>query len=128
MRSLTRRELPVEEICGDDLEIIVGGVGEGAFAVAVAERPHPRHVGAQLIVDDDVAALVPGDAGLVEPEIVGVRATADREQQVRPANFGRSVCAIEAHQDVVAAPRDPDAFRLDAHPDAFAFENLGDRG
>ena len=72
----------VEEVCRDDLEIIIGGVGEGAFAVAVAERPHPRHVRAQLIVDDYVASLVPRDPGRVEPEIVGVRATADREQQV----------------------------------------------
>ena len=72
----------VEEVCRDDLEIIIGGVGEGAFAVAVTERPHPRHVRAQLIVDDDVASLVPGDPGFVEPEIVGVRPTADREQQV----------------------------------------------
>jgi hypothetical protein len=72
----------VEEVCGDDLEIIVGGVGEGAFAVAVAERPHSRHVGAQLIVDDDVAAFVPRDTSLVGPEIVCVRPAADREQQV----------------------------------------------
>jgi hypothetical protein len=72
----------IEEVCRDDLEIIVGGVSEGAFAVAVAERPHSRHVRAQLIADYDVASLVPGDTGRVEAEIVGVRATAAREQQV----------------------------------------------
>ena len=31
----------VEKIGGDDLEVIVGRVGEGAPAVAVAERPDP---------------------------------------------------------------------------------------
>src|SRR3979409_2531759 len=117
MGAMTRRE----PTCG-------GGGREGAFAVAIAERPHSRHVGAQLIVDDDVAAFVPRDTSLVGPEIVCVRPAADREQQVRPANFGRSVRAIEAYEDIIAALRDPDAFRLDAQPDAFALENLGDRG
>ena len=120
--------LPVEEVCGNDLEIIIGGVGEGAFAVAVAERPHSRHVGAQLIVDDDVTSLVSGDTGFVEPKIVGVRATPDREEQMGPANLGWSVCAIEANEDVLAAAREPDALRLDAQPYAFAFDNLGDCG
>ena len=32
----------VEEVGRDDLEIVVGGVGEGAFAVAVAQGPDPR--------------------------------------------------------------------------------------
>jgi hypothetical protein len=120
--------LPVEEVCGNDLEIIIGGVGEGAFAVAVAECPHSRHVGAQLIVDDDVASLVSGDTGFVEPKIVGVRATPDRGEQMGPANLGWSVCAIEANEDVLAAAREPDALRLDAQPYAFAFDNLGDCG
>ena len=48
----------VEQIGRDDLEIVIGGVGKGAPAVAVAERPDPRHIGAQLIVDDDIAVLV----------------------------------------------------------------------
>ncbi len=76
MRSLTPPRVAVEQIGGDDLEVVVGGVGEGAAAVAVAERPDARHVGAQLVVDGDVAARVGRDAGLVEPEIVGVRAAA----------------------------------------------------
>jgi hypothetical protein len=80
------------------------------------------------IVDLDVASLVPGNPGLVEPEIVGVPKTADREQQVRPAKFGRAVGAIEAYQDILTVPRDPDAFCLEAQTYAFAFENLGDRG
>ena len=39
MRSLTRRGSSLEQIGGDDLEVVVGGVREGAAAVAVAERP-----------------------------------------------------------------------------------------
>jgi hypothetical protein len=33
-------------------------VGKGALAVAVTQRPDPRRAGAQLIVDNDVAASV----------------------------------------------------------------------
>src|SRR5260370_42238949 len=116
--------VPVEEVCGDDFEIIISGVGEGAFAVAVAERPHPFYVGAQLIVDENVAVLVLSDTGRVEPEIVGVRATADRQHQVRPTNFGWPLRAIEADEDIVAAPREPDAFRLDAQGYAFPSQTL----
>ena len=48
----------VEEVGGDDLEVVVGGVGEGAAAVAVAEGPDAGDVGAELVVDGDVAAVV----------------------------------------------------------------------
>src|SRR5205085_7595719 len=37
--------LAVEQIGGDDLEVVVGGMGEGAAAVALAERPDAWHVG-----------------------------------------------------------------------------------
>ena len=43
----------------------------------------PLDVGAQLVVDRDVAARVGLDAGVVEAEIVGVGPPADREQQMR---------------------------------------------
>ena len=32
----------VEEIGGDDFKVVVGGVGEGAFAVAIAQGPDAR--------------------------------------------------------------------------------------
>ena len=89
MRSLTPALLAVEQVRGHDLEVVVGGVGEGAAAVAVAERPDARHVGRELVVDRDVAARVDRDAGLVEAEIVGVRAggrpRAARASRRRPA-------------------------------------------
>ena len=36
-----------EQVVGDDLVVVVRGVGEGALAVAVAERPDARVAGAQ---------------------------------------------------------------------------------
>ena len=74
MRSVTLRVFLVEQVGGDDLEVVVGGVGEGAFAVAVAQGPDAGDVGAELVVDGDVAALVGDDAGFVEAEVVGVGA------------------------------------------------------
>jgi hypothetical protein len=52
--------LAVEEISGDDLIVIVGGVGEGAAAIAVSDRPDAGHIGAQLYVHLDVTTLVGG--------------------------------------------------------------------
>ena len=40
--------LAVEQVGGDDLEVVVGRVREGAAAVAVAERPDAGHVGRRL--------------------------------------------------------------------------------
>jgi len=57
-------------------------VRERTLAVAVTERPDARNVGAQLIVDLDVAAFVDGNAGFLQPEFVRVGATADRQQQM----------------------------------------------
>ena len=53
----------VEQVRRHDLEVVVRGVREGAAAVAVAERPDPRHGGAQLVVDLDVASVVYLDPG-----------------------------------------------------------------
>ncbi len=42
MRSRDAAALVVEQVGGDDLEVVVGGVREGALAVAVAQRPDAR--------------------------------------------------------------------------------------
>ena len=58
-------------------------MSEGAAAVAVAQRPDAGHLGAQLFVDLDEPALVDGQTGLVEAEVVSVRETADSDKQMR---------------------------------------------
>ena len=110
----------IEQVGGDDLGVVVRRVREGALAVAIAQRPDARDAGAQLIVDHDVAALVDCDAGLVEAEIVGIRAAADGEQQVRAADSRRSLGAVELGDDLVAALGEADAFGVQADVDAFA--------
>ena len=65
----------VQQVAGDDLVVVVGGVGKGAAAVALAERPHPRHAGLQGVVHLDVAASVHRVAGRLQPQVVGVGTT-----------------------------------------------------
>ena len=56
MRSVTCAVAAVEEVRRDDLVVVVGGVGEGAAAVALAERPDAGDAGGEPVVDGDVAA------------------------------------------------------------------------
>ena len=46
--------LAVEEIGGDDLVIVVGGVRERTPAVHLAQCPNAFDIGAQLLVHGDV--------------------------------------------------------------------------
>ena len=117
----------VEQVGRHDLVVVVRGVGEGAAAVDVTQRPDARHAGAQLFVDRDVAARIRLHARLVEPEIVGVRPASDREQQVRALDLVRVVLAVESDADAAAAPRQGDALGVEPDLDALAFENLPDR-
>jgi hypothetical protein len=82
MRSLTPARVAVEQVRSHDLEIIVGRVGESSLAVALAERPDSRHVRAKLIVDNEVAMRVLGDAGVLEAKIIGIGSPPDRKQQM----------------------------------------------
>ena len=80
----------VEEVGGDDFEVVVGGVGEGAAAVAVAHGPDAGDVGAELVVDGDVAAVVGATPAFSRPRssVLGRRPTARRMWE--PMLSGRS--------------------------------------
>jgi hypothetical protein len=108
----------VEQIRGDDLEIVVRGVGEGALAVAVAEGPDARCRGLQSVVDDDVATLVAARPGFVEIQIVGIRPPTDGQQQMRAGDFGSPGGAIDLGDDLVAALDEADAFGIQPDIDA----------
>ena len=72
------------------------------------------NAGPQSVVDQDVATRVDLDARRVEPEVVGVRPAADREQHVRAELFGFARRAIDADGDLRAARREADAFGVQA--------------
>jgi len=42
---------PVKEVGGHDLEVVIGGVGEGSSFIAIAERVDALHVGLKAVVD-----------------------------------------------------------------------------
>src|SRR6476659_8559997 len=92
----------VKNIRGDNFIVIVGRMGKGALPVAVSHGPDARHVRAQLIIDLDVTMLIDSNAGLVDPEVIGIGATSYCEQEMGPANLGTAVCAIERHYQFVA--------------------------
>jgi hypothetical protein len=91
----------VEEVRRDDLEVVVRGVGEGAAAVAVVERPNAGDVRGEEVVHRDVAVFVDGDAGAIQLQIVGIGCAADREQHMRSGHLGRPVDAIDIDADAL---------------------------
>ena len=93
----------VEQVRCGDLEIIVRSVGEGASAVAIAERPDVRNAGLQGFVHDDIAVSVDLHARGLEPEIVSVRATADGEQHMRTETSGSP--DVQLTPTAISAPR-----------------------
>ena len=119
----------VEQVGGDDLEVVVGGVGEGAAAVAVSDRPDAGDVGAELVVYGDVAALVVGYAGLLEAEVVGVGYAANGKEDVGANAVGSIVRAVDACSDIVAVRLEVDALGVQSNRDALFFEEgLDGRG
>src|SRR5215813_299500 len=59
-----------------------------------------------------VATPVAAHPGFVEIQIVGIRPTADRQQQMRASHFRGAVGAIDLGDDLAAAFREADAFSI----------------
>ena len=126
MRSLTWRIVSPEKICGNDLEIVVGGVGEGAVAVAISHRPYARHVGPQLIIYLDIAAFVAHDAGVLQAKIVGVRASPSRNQNVGSTNRVTASRAIGPNFHFVTNARYSDAIGIESDVNLLVFKDVTD--
>src|SRR5262249_6436792 len=111
----------------DDFEVIVGRMRESAFAVTVAERPDSWNVRFKPIVHDDVSALVARNASGVEPQIIGIRPTANREEQMGPVDRRTAVFAVDMSGWCVRLSTDPDATGVQAETDTFTFEDVLNR-
>ena len=68
----------IEQIVGDDLIIVVRSMCKGAAAVAVAERPDAGHICLQLIVNNDVAAVIGRNASPLKTQVARVGDTSYR--------------------------------------------------
>src|SRR6185503_10316861 len=106
------------------LVVVVAGVRERAFAVAVAERPYARRGRAQLLVDHDEAALIDLNAGSLQAEIVGIRHAPDSQQQMRADDARRTGLAADIGRDAAVFLLDRQAFRAQANLDPFLLEDV----
>src|SRR5215471_360928 len=80
--------------------------------------------GLQLVVDDDIATLVAAHPGFVETQIVGIRPTADCQQQMRAGDFGGAGGAIDLGEDFVAALGEADTFGIEPDLDSLALDDV----
>ncbi len=83
----------IEQLGGDDLEIVAGGVGECATTAAVALHADPGDAAGEHAVDADVAVRVGGHAGAVQ--LLGRRCSGAGPP---PAARGWRVAAVQLHR------------------------------
>ena len=107
----------VEEIVGDNLVIVVRSMSKGAAAVAVTQRPDARHIRLQLIVNNDVAAVIGRNAGLVETQVARVGDTPYRQKNVSTQYFRRTFVTLHVDGDTAIALCQRDTFRI--QPDLY---------
>ena len=107
MRSLTRRFSPSRIFAATISIIIVGRMGKCTPAVAIAEGPDARDVGAQLLADVNVSAVIPEHAGLFETQVVSVGSPTDSHEQMG-ADARRPDCLRSPHRSSLHRP----VFRL----------------
>src|SRR5947208_16742280 len=101
-------------------------MSEGSASVAIAQRINARHIGAKLIVNLDVTALIHLNPGMLQTEVVGVRHTTDCEKRMRADDSLIAGAAINLHGHFVAAFFKADAFSAETDRDTFSFENRFD--
>src|SRR5580704_18061160 len=59
----------------------------------------------QLVIDDNVLALVDGNACVGETEVIGIWTASHRHQYVGPAHLGVASDAVNVSENLLAAPR-----------------------
>src|SRR5208337_898759 len=95
----------IEEIVGDDLIVVVGSMRKRAATVAVTQCPDAGHVGLQLIVNGDVAAMVGGNPSPVQTQVVRVGSASHGQKNMRTDYFRRTFFAFDADGDSAIAFR-----------------------
>src|SRR5438105_7185440 len=101
-------------------------MSEGPASVAITQRINAGHIGAKLIINLDVTALIYLNPGMFQTEVVGVRHPTDCEKRMRADDSLIAAAAINLHGHFVAAFFKGDAFGAQTDLDAFAFENRFD--
>src|ERR1700683_1220348 len=109
----------IKEIVRNNLVVVVGGVRKGAAAVAVAQCPDAGHVRLQLIIDDDVTAVVGSNPRPVQTQVARVGRSSHGQKNVSAHYFWRTFFACDADGDTTIAFRQRNTFRI--QPDVYAF-------
>src|SRR5437870_5996811 len=98
-------------------------MSEGSSSVAITQRINAGHIGAKLIINLNVAALIDFNPGLFQTEVVGVRHATDCEKRMRADDGLVAAAAINLHGHFVAAFFKADAFSALTDLDTFAYVN-----
>src|SRR5207248_6384995 len=101
-------------------------MSERSASVAITQRINTKHIGAKLIINLDITALIYLNSGMFQTEVVGVRHPTDCEKRMRADDSLIAVAASNLHGHFVAAFFKADAFRAQTDLDAFALENCFD--
>src|SRR5438874_10889933 len=101
-------------------------MSEGSSSVAITQRINARHIGAKLIINLDVTALIYLNPGVFHTEVVGVRHATDCQKRMRADDSLVAAAAINLHGHFVPAFFKGDAFSVQTDLDAFAFEDCFD--
>src|SRR4029453_13227925 len=101
-------------------------MSEGSLSVAITQCINAGHIGAKLIINLDVTALIDLNPGVFHTEAVGVRHTTDWEKRMGADDSLIAAAAINLHGHFVAVFFKGDAFSAQTDLDAFAFENRFD--
>ena len=116
----------IEQVGGNDLEVVVGRMGEGAAAIAIAQSEDALDIGREPVVDLDVAALVACNAGDVESQVVRIGAPTDRQQHVAADHRAWLLLAMQADPDAIARRREVDALGIEPDRDPLALQDVPD--
>src|SRR6476659_7564614 len=101
-------------------------MSEGSASVAITQRINAGHIGAKLIINLDVTALIDFNPGVFHTEVVAVRHTTDSEKRMRADDSLIAAATLNLHGHLVAAFFKADAFSAKTDLDTFAFENRFD--
>src|SRR5438132_3708292 len=101
-------------------------MSEGSSSVAITQRINAGHIGAKLIINLDVTALIDFNPGLFQTEVSGVRHTTDCEKRMRADDSLIAAAAINLHGHFIAAFFKADAISAQTDFDTFGFENRFD--
>jgi hypothetical protein len=95
----------VEQIIGDDLMVIVCGVGKTTSSVAVTKCPDSGYIRLELIIDKDVAVIVHRNPCTFKAQVVGVWCASHRKKNMCAWYIKRAIVTFRGDDDAIVSLR-----------------------